>query len=76
MEVIVIKYVQLVCLTIFMSNNASCDQLMIQSEQMNNYKVAACVGDCLKAEISNVSFMIDRKSTLKNDNSNDRQKCW
>ncbi|CRK86777.1 CLUMA_CG000609, isoform A [Clunio marinus] len=48
MEVIVLKYVQLVCITIFMGNNANCAQLMIGTEQMNTLKVASCAARCLK----------------------------
>lgn len=56
MEVIVLKYVQLVCITIFMrNNNANCAQLMGRSEEMNNLKVAACAADCLKANWNYVS---------------------
>lgn len=55
MDVIVVKYVQLVCITVFMRNNANCAQLMSQSEEMNNFKVAACAADCLQTEMNYVS---------------------
>lgn len=55
MEVIVLKYVQLVCITIFMQSSANCAQLMSLSEENNNLKVAACAADCLKMEINYVS---------------------
>lgn len=54
---IVLKYVQLVCITIFMKNNANCAQLMSQSEEMNNLKVAACAADCLNDNINYVSCL-------------------
>lgn len=56
MEVIVLKYVQLVCITIFMQSSANCAQLMSLSEENNNLKVAACAADCLKMEINYVSW--------------------
>lgn len=55
MEVIVLKYVQLVCITVFMRNNANCAQLMSQSEEYNNLQVAACTADCLQSQINYVS---------------------
>jgi hypothetical protein len=57
MEVIVVKYVQLVCLTLLMSNDGNCAQLMSQTEESNNNKVSACTADCLKNEIETVSFI-------------------
>lgn len=53
MEVVVLKYMQIVCITIFM-NNANCAQIMVKSEEMNNIKVAACAADCIKT-MTNVS---------------------
>lgn len=47
MEVIILKYVQLVCIMIFMRNNSDCPQYMSRSEEMNNLKVAACAANCL-----------------------------
>lgn len=55
MELVVLKYVQLVCITIFMQNNANCAQLMSQTEEMNNIKVAACTANCIDLDRSYVS---------------------
>lgn len=55
MELVVIKYMQLVCLTIFMQNNADCAQLTTQAEAQNNLKLAACSANCLKDDPSLVS---------------------
>lgn len=53
MEVIVLKYVQIVCITIFMQGNANCAQLMSHSEEMSNLKVAACAAECLQLKTQN-----------------------
>lgn len=55
MEAIVIKYVQLVCLTIFMQGNADCAQMMGHSEEMNNLSVSACAASCLNTRANYVS---------------------
>jgi hypothetical protein len=55
MDVIILKYVQLVCFSIFMRNSGDCAQLMSSSEEMNNLKVSACTANCLKTEINYVS---------------------
>lgn len=60
MEVIVVKYVQLVCLTILMSNDGNCAQLMSQSEEANTLKVSACTADCLRNEMNYVSDKLFR----------------
>lgn len=62
MEVIVLKYVQLVCITVFMRNN--CAQLMRQSEESHNLKVAACTADCLQSQINYVSPSIGNSNCL------------
>lgn len=59
MEVIVLKYVQLVCLTFFMRNNVNCAQLMIDTKEMTNLKVSACVAECLDHQVGNVSVNFD-----------------
>lgn len=58
MEVIVLKYVQLVCITIFMRNNANCAQLMSNTEEMNNLKVTACAAECLHVAMNSVSLIL------------------
>lgn len=55
MEVIILKYVQLVCITMFMSNNADCAELMGKSERMTNLRVAACAANCLNINKAYVS---------------------
>jgi len=56
MNVIVLKYVQLICVTIFMQNNANCAQLMSLSETMNNYKAAGYIAECLRENDNSVSY--------------------
>lgn len=55
MEIIVLKYVQLVCLTFFMRNNINCAQLMIDTKEQTNLKVSACVAECLDLHVAYVS---------------------
>lgn len=62
MEVIILKYVQLVCITIFMKNNAECAQFMSRSEEINNLKVAACAANCLKLDVDYVSLIFCRRN--------------
>ncbi|CAO1431629.1 unnamed protein product [Diamesa tonsa] len=50
MQVIILKYVQLFCLTMFLSNNANCAELVIDNEVQKSYKVSACMALCLKDE--------------------------
>ncbi|CAO1431696.1 unnamed protein product [Diamesa serratosioi] len=50
MQVIILKYVQLFCLTMFLSNNANCAELVIGNEVHKSYKVSACMANCLKEE--------------------------
>lgn len=50
MQVIILKYVQLFCLTMFLSNNANCAELVIDNEVQKSYKVSACMAFCLKEE--------------------------
>lgn len=52
MQVIILKYVQLFCLTMFLSNNADCAELVIDTEVQKSYKVSACMASCLKDEIN------------------------
>lgn len=48
MEVIVLKYVQLVCITLFMSssNNVNCAELLV-SKELNHLKLSSCIAECL-----------------------------
>lgn len=59
MEVIILKYVQLVCITFFMRSNVNCAQLMIDSKEQTNLKVSACVAECLDHQIADVSVNFD-----------------
>jgi hypothetical protein len=73
MELIVIKYMQLVCITIFMQNNADCAQLTTQGEEQNNLRVAACAANCLQTSPNLVSedsldFQISSLDFLKQQN--------
>ncbi|KFB50424.1 hypothetical protein ZHAS_00018453 [Anopheles sinensis] len=49
MHVIVLKYVQVLCITIFFSNNINCDKLLLHNEQEDQelYRIGACTAVCL-----------------------------
>uniref|UniRef100_A0A182J2P9 Uncharacterized protein n=1 Tax=Anopheles atroparvus TaxID=41427 RepID=A0A182J2P9_ANOAO len=49
MHVIVLKYVQVLCITIFFSNNINCDKLLLHNEQEDQelYRIGACTALCL-----------------------------
>ena len=66
MQVIILKYVQLFCLTMFLSNNASCAELVIDNEVQKSYKISACMAYCLKDEnkVSETKLMKNYKSNL------------
>lgn len=55
MELIVIKYMQLMCISFLMQNNADCAELTTQGEARNNLKLAACSADCLETAPNLVS---------------------
>lgn len=61
MGIIVLKYVQLVCITLFM-NNVECAREMMDLRDMGNLKVVACVADCLKTSENYVSCQLKLKS--------------
>ena len=50
MEVIILKYVQLICITMFFTNNANCDKLDMKNTQsdQNLFKTAGCIANCLE----------------------------
>lgn len=64
MEVIIVKYVQLVCISIFMSGNSNCATVMSQSEEANNLKVSACAASCLNNVTNYVSSKIPSSEFL------------
>ncbi|XP_052899045.1 tyrosine-protein kinase receptor torso isoform X2 [Anopheles moucheti] len=49
MHVIVLKYVQVLCITIFFSNNINCDKLLLHNEQEDQelYRIGACTAACM-----------------------------
>lgn len=55
MEVIVLKYVQLVCITLFMKSSANCEQLMADSKDSSNIRISACAAECLNTNETFVS---------------------
>ncbi|XP_055716503.1 tyrosine-protein kinase receptor torso isoform X2 [Phlebotomus papatasi] len=50
MHIVVIKYIQLFCLTVFVTNNINCDQLLLQNakEDQSLYSDVSCTANCLK----------------------------
>jgi len=60
MDIIVIKYMQLFCLTIFFTNNMNCHEMLIKNEKDNRqlYYVAACTGQCLQDKRNEVSNLL------------------
>ncbi|XP_058835831.1 tyrosine-protein kinase receptor torso-like isoform X2 [Topomyia yanbarensis] len=49
MQVIILKYVQVLCITVFFSNNINCDKLLLHNEQEDQhlYKIGSCAAQCL-----------------------------
>uniref|UniRef100_A0A182NJS0 Heparan-alpha-glucosaminide N-acetyltransferase catalytic domain-containing protein n=1 Tax=Anopheles dirus TaxID=7168 RepID=A0A182NJS0_9DIPT len=49
MHVIVLKYVQVLCITIFFSNNINCDKLLLHNEREDQelYRIGACTAACM-----------------------------
>lgn len=56
MDVIVVKYVQILCISVFFSNSANCDPAIIQKdhENKNILPVAGCMAECLERDITMV----------------------
>uniref|UniRef100_A0A182QVT3 Uncharacterized protein n=1 Tax=Anopheles farauti TaxID=69004 RepID=A0A182QVT3_9DIPT len=52
MHVIVLKYVQVLCITIFFSNNINCDKLLLHNEQEDQelYRIGACTAACMAGD--------------------------
>jgi hypothetical protein len=50
MHIILLKYVQLFCITVFFTNNVNCDELFVENsnEEMQLYQLAACTMNCIK----------------------------
>ncbi|XP_050073592.1 tyrosine-protein kinase receptor torso isoform X2 [Anopheles maculipalpis] len=49
MHVIVLKYMQVLCITIFFSNNINCDKLLLHNEREDQdlYRIGACTAACM-----------------------------
>ncbi|XP_021699627.1 tyrosine-protein kinase receptor torso isoform X1 [Aedes aegypti] len=49
MQVIILKYVQVLCITVFFSNNINCDKLLVHNEHEDQqlYRIASCAAQCL-----------------------------
>lgn len=49
MQVIILKYVQVLCITVFFSNNINCDKLLLHNEQEDQhlYRIGSCAAQCL-----------------------------
>ncbi|XP_055631009.1 tyrosine-protein kinase receptor torso-like isoform X2 [Toxorhynchites rutilus septentrionalis] len=52
MQVIILKYVQVLCITVFFSNNINCDKLLLHNEQEDQhlYRIGSCAAECLADE--------------------------
>lgn len=52
MQVIILKYVQVLCITVFFSNNINCDKLLLHNEQEDQqlYRIGSCAAACLAGE--------------------------
>ncbi|XP_065077728.1 tyrosine-protein kinase receptor torso-like [Ochlerotatus camptorhynchus] len=49
MQVVVLKYVQVLCITVFFSNNINCDNLLLHNAQEDQhlYRIGSCAAECL-----------------------------
>ncbi|XP_055612387.1 tyrosine-protein kinase receptor torso isoform X2 [Uranotaenia lowii] len=49
MQVIILKYVQVLCITVFFSNNINCDKLLLHNQQEDQqlYRISSCAAACL-----------------------------
>uniref|UniRef100_A0A1W7R6L9 receptor protein-tyrosine kinase n=1 Tax=Aedes albopictus TaxID=7160 RepID=A0A1W7R6L9_AEDAL len=58
MQVIILKYVQVLCITVFFSNNINCDKLLVHNEHEDQqlYRIASCAAQCLAEEASHKSL--------------------
>jgi hypothetical protein len=54
MGALVLKYVQILCVSFFLKNS-NCKALVKVSEDVNNFKQAACMAECLKYQTRDVS---------------------
>ncbi|XP_053666872.1 tyrosine-protein kinase receptor torso [Anopheles marshallii] len=64
MHVIVLKYVQVLCITIFFSNNINCDKLLLHNEQEDQelYRIGACTAACMAG-----TYRTEQNETLPPD---------
>lgn len=67
MYVIVLKYVQLFCITVFF-NSLNCDQLLLHNDREDRelYITAACVAKCLNSNITQVSSIVNLLQNISN----------
>uniref|UniRef100_A0A182MAE2 Uncharacterized protein n=1 Tax=Anopheles culicifacies TaxID=139723 RepID=A0A182MAE2_9DIPT len=65
MHVIVLKYVQVLCITIFFSNNINCDKLLLHNEKEDQdlYRIGACTAACM-AGTEQANYGQERNETL------------
>lgn len=49
MHVIILKYVQVLCITVFFSNNVNCDKLLLHNNQEDQhlYRIGSCAAQCM-----------------------------
>lgn len=66
MGAIVLKYVQLLCVAFFMKNS-NCTSIMSKSDEVNNFKIATCIAECLTHK-NYVSFTVLKESRQLNLN--------
>lgn len=55
MDVIVLKSMQLLCITVFFSN-VKCDDITLinRNEQLESRRIAVCIAQCLKNNVNEV----------------------
>ncbi|XP_050089735.1 tyrosine-protein kinase receptor torso [Anopheles aquasalis] len=68
MHVIVLKYVQVLCITIFFSNNVNCDKLLLHNEREDQdlYRIGACTAACMTGTVDAHAGPADDEPKLKN----------
>uniref|UniRef100_A0A182T3Y5 Uncharacterized protein n=1 Tax=Anopheles maculatus TaxID=74869 RepID=A0A182T3Y5_9DIPT len=66
MHVIVLKYMQVLCITIFFSNNINCDKLLLHNEREDQdlYRIGACTAACMAGTEVGVSGEQNESSPL------------
>lgn len=60
MQVIILKYVQVLCITVFFSNNINCDKLLVHNkhEDQQLYRIASCAARCLADGVTHTTLKL------------------